>query len=327
MLLAAFAAPFQLTAYVRNVINRRTRTVMTAASVSSTVATRRARNILITGSTKGVGRALAETFLRQGDTVVVTSRSDYNVQETLIAIRRRDPSARVFGFVADVGCYEDVERLATFANETLDDVDVWICNAGTAGQRKPVVSVDPHSLEQVVHTNLLGPLYCAKEAIRISQLQTRPLHVFLVDGSGTIGNSTPEYAAYGATKRSVPQLVKSLNVEAKDTRARFHVLSPGMVLTDLLLSGSSAPRVRKIFNWLAEEPETVSTNLIPRICDVVDNDKKNRYISFLTIPKAIYRLATGFLLGFRRNKFFDETTGERVDRSGRYNENGVRIRQ
>lgn len=327
-MLAAFVASLQVTTtYVRNVINRRTRTMMTATGVSSNVAIGRARNVLITGSTKGVGRALAETFLQQGDTVIVTSRSDEHVQETIVAIRRRNPSARVFGFVADVGSYEEVERLATFANETMDDVDAWICNAGTTGQRKPVVSVDAESLEEVVHTNLLGSLYCAKEAIRISHLQSRPLHVFLVDGSGTIGNSTPEYAAYGATKRSIPQLVKSLNVEVANTRARFHVLSPGMVLTDLLLRGSTSPRVRKVFNWLAEEPETVSSNLIPRICDVIDNDKRNRYVAFLTIPKALFRLATGFLLGFRRNKFFDEVTGERVDRTGRYNENGVRLKQ
>lgn len=327
-MLAAFVAPLQVTtAYLRNVINRRTRTMMTATGASSNVSIGRARNILITGSTKGVGRALAETFLQQGDTVIVTSRSDEHVRETIIAIRRRNPTVRLFGFVADVGSYEEVERLATFANETLDDVDAWICNAGTTGQRKPVVSVDAESLEEVVHTNLLGPLYCAKEAVRISHLQSRPLHVFLVDGSGTIGNSTPEYAAYGATKRSIPQLVKSLNVEAAKTRARFHVLSPGMVLTDLLLRGSTSPRVRKVFNWLAEEPETVSSNLVPRICDVIDNDKRNRYIAFLTIPKALFRLATGFLLGFRRNKFFDEVTGERVDRTGRYNENGVRLKQ
>lgn len=327
-MLAAFVAPLQVTTtYVRNVINRRTRNFMTATGAPPNATIGRARNILITGSTKGVGLALAETFLQQGDTVIVSSRSDQNVQEAIITIRRRNRSARVFGFVADVGCYDEVERLATFASETLDDIDAWICNAGTSGQRRPVVSVDPETLEEVVHTNLLGSLYCAKEAVRISHLQTRPLHVFLVDGSGTIGNSTPEYAAYGATKRSIPQLVKSLNAEAANTRARFHVLSPGMVLTDLLLGGNPAPRVRKFFNWLAEEPETVSTELIPRICGVIDNDKKNCYIAFLTIPKAVFRLATGFLLGFRRNKFFDEVTGERVDRTGRYNENGVRLRR
>lgn len=323
----AFANPLYLVLKVRGLACHGPRTLVTSTASVSNGTTGHARNILITGSTKGVGRALAETFLQQNDTVIVTSRSDEHVQDTIIAIRKVNPNAQVYGYVADVGRYEDVEKLATFANETLDDVDAWICNAGTIGQRESVVSIDPQTLQQVVHTNLLGSLYCAKEATRISQLQTRPLHVFLFDGSGTFGNSTPKYAAYGATKRSIPQLTKTLNAEAINSRARFHVLSPGLVLTDLLLSGPIDPRAHKIFNWLAEEPETVSTHLVPQICDVIDNDRKNKYIAFLTIPKAIFRLATGFLFGFRRNKFFDETTGERVDKTGRYNEHGVRIKQ
>lgn len=283
--------------------------------------------IVITGSTKGVGRALAESFLTYNDSVIVTSRDPGHVEQAIVSIQALSPGARVFGFVGDVGNHEDVRRLATYASETLGVVHAIICNAGTVGARTPLLAADPSDMKAVVQTNLLGSMYCAKEAMRIASKQKQPLHVFLMDGSGTLGNSTPEYAAYGATKRSIPQLVLSLSAEAKDTNVRFHTLSPGMVLTDLLLGGNSSPKVRKMFNILAEEPETVSEQLVPQIRSVVQTGKSNTYIKFLTIPKAFYRLSTGFLLGFRKNLFFDEVSGNRVDSTGRYNENGVRLKK
>lgn len=286
-----------------------------------------ALRILITGSTKGVGRALAETFLSHNDTVIVTSRYEDNVQDAIISIRNRMPSAQVFGYVADVRHSEDVHKLLTFANETFGTVHAVICNAGTTGTRAPLEIVNYDQLQSVVETNLLGPMYCAQHAMRIARLQTSPLHVFLMDGSGTIGNATPQYAAYGATKRTIPQLAKTLNAEPGPSNIRFHVLSPGMVLTDLLLTGNTTQRSRTIFNFLAEEPDTVSANLVPRIRATIQGDHRKRYLRFLTIPNALIQMAAGFLFGVRKNKFFDETSGARIDTNANYNENGVRLRE
>lgn len=311
---------------LNNVYNNRT----VISSLSGTPNTSsRGMGIVITGSTKGVGRALAETFLTFNDNVVVTSRNEAHVQDALTSIRKTIPNARVFGFVADVAKHEDVENLISFASETMGTVNAIICNAGTVGdKRAPLHAQHPDDLKMVIETNLLGSIFCAREAIRIANDQTRPVHVFLMDGSGTRGGATPGYAAYGASKRCVPQLVASLNAESKKENVRFHKLSPGMVLTDLLLKGNKdlSPRVRQIFNIMAEEPETVAQTLVPRIRSVIESDQRNKYIAFLTVPKAMYRLGTGFLLGFRKNLFFDEVSGRRIDTSATYNENGVRIK-
>lgn len=283
--------------------------------------------VVITGSTKGVGRALAEQFLKHNDRVVISSRTPDLVDATVASLRARYPTAHVFGCVADVCNYADVAQLTDFATKKLGGIDTFICNAGTTGARGPLRDAEPDDLRNTIQTNLLGPMYCAKYAQHVCQRQQVPLHLFIMDGSGTRGNSTENFAAYGATKRSVPQLISSLSKEAKNRSVRFHQLSPGMVLTDLLLCGSSEPRVRRIFNFLAEEPETVAEDLVPRIRSAVLSDKSNTYIAFLTIPKAIFRLATGFLLGMRNRKFFDPVTGLRIDRTGRYNQNGVRVKE
>lgn len=289
--------------------------------------TSRTLGVVITGSTKGVGRALAEQFLKHHDRVVISSRTPELVDATVASLRARYPTAHVFGCVADVGNHADVARLTDFAARTLGAIDTFICNAGTSGQRSILRDVEPDDLRNTVMTNLLGPMYCAKYAQHVCEKQDAPLHLFIMDGSGTRGNSTENYAAYGASKRSVPQLISSLSKEAKGLPIRFHQLSPGMVLTDLLLSGNSEPRVRKIFNFLAEEPETVAQEIVPRVRSAVLSDKSNTYIAFLTIPKALFRLMTGFLLGMRSKRFFDPVTGLRIDQTAKYNENGVRVKE
>lgn len=283
--------------------------------------------VVITGSTKGVGRALAEEFVKQDDGVVITSRTPQSVDSTVASLRRRYPTARVFGYVADVTKHSDVARLADFASDNLGTLNTFICNAGTTGARGPIRDADPDDLANVVGTNLLGPMFCAKEALRVAKKQSAPLHLFIMDGSGTRGNTTANYAAYGATKRSIPQLVASLSIEAKEEPVRFHTLSPGMVLTDLLLAENQEPIARKVFNFLAEEPETVAENLVPKIRTVVQGDKAKTYIQFLTIPKAFFQLATGFVLGLRGNKFFDNATGKRIAQGGNFKANGVRIKE
>lgn len=295
------------------------------ARMSTRVNTSTSLGVVITGSTRGVGRALAEEFVKAADGVVVASRTADAVDKVVSNLRGQYPAARVYGVVADVAKAGDVERLVDFASENLGTVNAFICNAGVVGRRAAVKDLMADELKAVVETNLLGPMYCAKEAVRIAEKQSSPLHVFIMDGSGTRGNATDMYAAYGATKRSVPQLVSSLSKEEKDGKVRFHTLSPGMVLTGLLLNTNVSPPVRKIFNILAEEPETVSADLVPRIRAVVVGDKSQTYTAFLTIPKALFQLVTGFLLGFRKNKFFDQITGERVDQTAIYTDKGVRI--
>jgi chlorophyll(ide) b reductase len=279
----------------------------------------------VTGGTKGVGFALAAAFLASGDRVVIASRDQERVQAALHALGNAE--GRVFGLATDVSKPEDMRRLGAFAKDSLEGrVDVWINNAGQVGTRKNLVDLDAEDVRAVVSTNLLGALLGCREAEQV--MRETGGHCFTMDGAGAGGNPTAGYAAYGATKRAVPQMVASISQELKDSAVRFHVLSPGMVLTDLLMSGNADVQSRRFFNYLAEEPDTVASNLVPRIRALAlgAGDKRNTYIRFLTLPRAFLQIASGFLLGVRKNRYFDETTGQRVDKSGCFNENGVRDR-
>ncbi|KAH9800702.1 putative chlorophyll(ide) b reductase NYC1 [Citrus sinensis] len=116
----------------------------------------------------------------------------------------------------------------------------------------------------IVSTNLVGSILCTREAMRVMRDQPKGGHIFNMDGAGSGGSSTPLTAFYGSTKCGLRQLQASLFKESKRSKVGVHTASPGMVLTDLLLSGSTIQN-KLMFNIICELPETVAKTLVPRI--------------------------------------------------------------
>ncbi|XP_020589196.1 chlorophyll(ide) b reductase NOL, chloroplastic isoform X2 [Phalaenopsis equestris] len=226
-------------------------------------------NVLITGSTKGIGYALAKEFLRAGDNVLICSRSAERVESAVQNLKAEYGEQHVWGTVCDVRVGKDVKELVAFACEKMKYVDIWINNAGSnAYSYKPLAETSDEDLMEVVTTNTLGLMICCREAIKIMLSQRRGGHIFNIDGAGSDGRPTPRFAAYGATKRSVVHLTKSLQAELQMQDVKnvmVHNLSPGMVTTDLLMSGATTkPNSLSIF-W----PNHLKW-LLNILCDVLD---------------------------------------------------------
>ncbi|XAR63578.1 Chlorophyll(ide) b reductase [Bertholletia excelsa] len=171
-------------------------------------------NVLITGSTKGIGYALAKEFLKSGDNVIICSRSAENVESAVQKLRGEFGEQLVWGTKCDVREGDDVKNLVAFAKEKLNYIDIWINNAGSnAYSYKPLSEASDEDLLEVVTTNTLGLMICCREAIKMMLSQPRGGHIFNIDGAGSDGRPTPRFAAYGATKRSVVHLTKSLQAE------------------------------------------------------------------------------------------------------------------
>ncbi|RYR57424.1 hypothetical protein Ahy_A05g023164 isoform A [Arachis hypogaea] len=283
------------------------------------------RNVVITGSTRGLGKALAREFLLSGDRVVVTSRRWYSllgelfgspesVQETVKELEEnlkegisnafgssltKLSHAKVVGIACDVCEPEDVQRLANFAVNQLGHIDIWINNAGTNKGFRPLLQFSDEDIKQIVSTNLVGSILCTREAMRIMRNQNRAGHIFNMDGAGSGGSSTPLTAVYGSTKCGLRQLQGSLLKECKRSKVGVHTASPGMVLTDLLLSGSTVQN-RQMFNIICELPETVARTLVPRMRVIKGTGKA---INYLTPPRILLALVTAWL---RRGRWFDD---------------------
>lgn len=266
--------------------------------------------VVITGSTKGIGKALAREFLRAGDSVVVTARSMHGVRTTVRELQAEmGPGICIKGFDVDVSSPGSIARLASLAKNHLGGVDVWVNNAGYSGSFQSLVDAKPEQIVEVVTTNLLGSLLATRAAIRLMGGQETAGHIFNVDGAGADGTPTPQYAAYGATKSGIAHMMGSLKAElqAAGSSVSVHTISPGMVLTGLLLSGATTQN-KQVFNILCEQPETVAAYLVPRMRTIVARNNNAQYIKYLTPLRALW-----FFLNapFRVRRFFD-AEGERL---------------
>ncbi|XP_015936966.1 chlorophyll(ide) b reductase NOL, chloroplastic isoform X4 [Arachis duranensis] len=252
-------------------------------------------NVLITGSTKGIGYALAKEFLKAGDNVIICSRSsDERVETAVKSLKVEFGEQHVWGSKCDVRNAEDVKNLVSFSQEKLGYIDIWINNAGSnAYSYKPLAEASDEDLIEVVTTNTLGLMICCREAIKMMASQPRGGHIFNIDGAGSDGRPTPRFAAYGATKRSVVHLTKSLQ--------------PGMVTTDLLMSGANTKQAKFFINVLAEPAEVVAEYLVPNIRSIPTNGSmKPTYIRFLTGLKAYSQIFSRLAFGARRNRYILE---------------------
>ena len=192
------------------------------------------RVAVITGSSRGLGFAMADLLGRHGAAVVLASRSDADVAAAVERLRARGIEAS--GRRCDVADFTDVELLReeALAHGTLD---IWVNNAGAPGVYGPTASTPVDDFARVVHTNILGTFHGARVA----------LPVFLGQGHGDLvnmygaGDRGPVALqnAYASSKRWVRQFTETLRAETRGTGVRVHGMNPGLVTTDLLGSVTS----------------------------------------------------------------------------------------
>lgn len=256
------------------------------------------RSILITGSTRGIGKGLAEEFLRLGHRVIITGRRAGEVAAASVALGSPD---RVLGLVCDVREVASLEAAWREGVARFGRIDLWINNAAVATDRAALDALPPEQLEATVTTNLLGTLYGCQVAIRGMRIQPEGGQVFTFEGFGSDGMSRPGLSVYGATKRAIRYLTASLAKECAGTEVLVGSLSPGMVTTDLLIYSSRGKdqadwaKARRTFNILGDTVQTVTPYLARQ---ALANKTQGARIAWMTPRKAAGR----FLMSFFRQR-------------------------
>ena len=196
--------------------------------------------VVITGSTRGIGRAIAEECIRRGATVVISSRSAGAVQSAVVALSDRQGS--VSGTTADVSRYEDVVALRDHALATHGRIDVWLNNAGVSNGYRPLDEEGADELTGLISTNLLGHMYAAKAVV--PYFREHGGYLMNMCGRGWKGEATAYTTAYAASKAAIASLTKSLAAENKDCpNVSINAFVPGMVDTDFYVDITCSPRL------------------------------------------------------------------------------------
>ncbi|WP_122817287.1 SDR family oxidoreductase [Nocardioides pantholopis] len=227
-------------------------------------------NVVITGSTKGIGNGLAREFLRRGHSVVVTGRTSQAVDE---AVGKLGPDATggalALGRATDVTDVEQVQALWDHAVAELGRVDLWVNNAGVANTTAAIVDTTPEDVRGMVSTNMLGTIFGSQVAVR-GMLAQGAGQIFNVLGGGSDGRIRPNMGVYAATKRGLDMFTRALVKETKDTGVRVGQVRPGMLITDgWLREAAVAPEQvsgqRKILNILCDHVDDVAPYLVEKM--------------------------------------------------------------
>ena len=260
--------------------------------------------IVITGSTRGIGLAMADAFLAQGCAVVISGRTQGSVDAALERLSPRYDQERLLGVSCQVTVLEQVEALWVAAVEHFGRVDIWINNAGAAHAQHNLWELPPDMMETVVETNILGVLYGVRVAMQ-GMIAQGSGKIFNLEGYGSSKRIMAGLNVYGTTKAGITFLTKALALEAKDMPIIIGTLQPGMVITDLILDqykdqSEALEKVKPIFNIIADRPENVGPYLVKKM--LIAN-RSGVSIHYLSSWKMAWRFLTA---RFNKRDLFTE---------------------
>jgi len=186
--------------------------------------------VVVTGSTRGFGFAIAESMLEAGATVAITGRSQKVVESTLTKLQ---PKGRVSGFVLDVREENQVYKLVDDVIQEFGRIDIWVNNAGYSNAAGMMLEMDPQDALDMFMSNDFGVLQCTQAIMRYMLPRKQGLLVNIY-GNGSFLRPASPTGLYGATKAWVTSFTRTLAVELKGSGVQILGFSPGMMTTDML---------------------------------------------------------------------------------------------
>jgi 3-oxoacyl-[acyl-carrier protein] reductase len=186
------------------------------------------KTAIVTGATKGIGRAIAEALVREGMNVCVSARKEEEIERTVDELKGVG-EGRVAGAVCDVRDDDEVKALVAHTVAEFGGLDVLVNNAGI-GLFASVEEMSPEDFRAVLETNLIGVFYCCHEAI--PQMKRRGGGYIINISSLAGANAHPQMAAYNASKFGLNGFSEALMQEVRHDRIKVSYIMPGSVNTE-----------------------------------------------------------------------------------------------
>ncbi|HEX8776118.1 MAG TPA: SDR family oxidoreductase [Pyrinomonadaceae bacterium] len=213
------------------------------------------KTAIVTGGTKGIGRAIAEALVREGAGVCISARHADEVERAASEIGDAGEGT-VTGAVCDVRDYDEVRALFEHTVAELGGVDILINNAGI-GLFGRVEELSPEDFRAVLETNLFGVFYCCHEAI--PQMKRRG-GGYIINISSLAGvNAHPQMSAYNASKFGLNGFSEALMQEVRHDGIKVSYIMPGSVNTHF---GDEEPSAEKSWQLQPEDIAQVVIDLL-----------------------------------------------------------------
>ena len=186
---------------------------------------------VITGGSRGIGYATAETFLKEGATVILTASKPATAEKAVESLKQKYPDARIEGISPELGSMEAVRNAFQAIINTYGRIDILVNNAGVS-ESTPLLNYTEDTFDKVMELNVKGVFNASRVAA----------HYMAEQGSGVILNTSsmvsiygqPGGVAYPTSKFAVNGMTLSLARELGPKGIRVNAVAPGITETDMM---------------------------------------------------------------------------------------------
>lgn len=185
---------------------------------------------VITGSSRGIGRAIAERMAEQGARVVISSRKLEACAEVASAIEARHGSGTALAVAANISSKDELKQLIDTTTQRLGRIDVLVCNAATNPHYGPLAGIDDQQFRKILENNVIANHWLIGFTAP-QMVERRDGAIIIVSSIGGLRGSAV-IGAYNISKAADFQLARNLAVEYGPHNVRVNCIAPGLVRTD-----------------------------------------------------------------------------------------------
>jgi NAD(P)-dependent dehydrogenase (short-subunit alcohol dehydrogenase family) len=211
---------------------------------------------LITGGGRGIGKAVALAYAREGAKVAICARTESEIEQTMGELRAHNPDCE--GWPCDVSLEEPVKELVAKANQRFGRIDVLVNNAGVMTRPVPTTDLEVKKWDYTIAVNLRG-LFLVSQAVLPIMLKQKGGSIINV--SSSLGRSAyANFIAYATSKWGAEGFTQTLAAEVRSSNIRVNSVEPGYVATKLTgYHGSRPESVTGVFVYLASDESKSTT--------------------------------------------------------------------
>lgn len=184
---------------------------------------------LITGGSRGIGKAVASAYALAGASVFVCARRQADMERAMEEIRQR--GGEISGLAGDIGSAQDARRIVDRAAARYGALDVLVNNASLLGPRVPIATYPLAAWEEVLRTNITGLFLMTQEALKVMMPRRRGSIINVSSGVGRTGKA--RWGAYACSKGALETFTQVLAEELKEAGIRVNSVNPAATRTEM----------------------------------------------------------------------------------------------
>ncbi|MEL6245334.1 MAG: SDR family oxidoreductase [Pseudomonadota bacterium] len=188
------------------------------------------KSAVITGSSRGIGKAIAEAMAEQGAKVTISSRKPGPCQEVAAALNEKHGDGTAIAVPANISSKEELQKMVDATKDAFGKIDIVVCNAASNPYYGPMEGISDEAFEKILSNNIISNHWliqmCAPE-----MRERKDGSIIIVSSIGGL-RASPVIGAYNISKAADFQLVRNLAAEYGPDNVRVNAVAPGLIRTD-----------------------------------------------------------------------------------------------